>query len=135
MKKQAAFFGYRPAFILYTDGAKNAAATPDIMPELPGTDGTILYNVDTLREQLETANTPETRIELLRLLEMRSLLAQYMTRSVAHTLIYGDSAESGIPGRRAELSRNVRNGLMFFGDTDSCERPMLQALRCYRHSV
>ena len=33
MNKQAAFFGYRPAFILYTGGAKNAAATREVMPQ------------------------------------------------------------------------------------------------------
>lgn len=52
MNKQAVFFGYRPAFILYSGGEKNAAATAEVMPHLPGTDGTILYNIEMMREQL-----------------------------------------------------------------------------------
>jgi hypothetical protein len=55
MNKQAAFFGYRPAFILYTGGEKNAAATLDVMPQTPGTDGTILYNIQMLNEQLQNS--------------------------------------------------------------------------------
>lgn len=55
MIKQSAFFGYRPAFILYTGGEKNAAATPDIMPQTPRTDGTILYNIEMLNEQLQVS--------------------------------------------------------------------------------
>ena len=55
MNKQSAFFGYRPAFILYTGGEKNAAATPDTMPQTPRTDGTILYNIEMLKEQLQVS--------------------------------------------------------------------------------
>lgn len=55
MTKQSAFFGYRPAFILYSGGEKNAAATPDPWPEIPNTHGTILYNVEMLREQLKAS--------------------------------------------------------------------------------
>ena len=55
MNKQAAFFGYRPAFILYTGGAKNAAATREVMPQTPGTDGTIFYNIDLMNEQLRVS--------------------------------------------------------------------------------
>src|SRR5262245_2448852 len=52
MNKQSAFFQFRPAFILYSGGERNAAATPDVMPHTPGTDGTILYNIEMLKEQL-----------------------------------------------------------------------------------
>jgi predicted metalloprotease len=55
LNAQAGFFGYRPAFILYAGGEKNAAATPDIMPETPNTDGTILYSIEMLREQLQVS--------------------------------------------------------------------------------
>jgi hypothetical protein len=53
MNLQSAFFGYRPAFILYSGGEENAAATPEVMPHTPGTDGTILYNIDMLKVQLQ----------------------------------------------------------------------------------
>ncbi len=52
MTKQSAFFGYRPAFVLYSGGEKNAAATTEKLPQYPQTDGTILYNIDMLKEQL-----------------------------------------------------------------------------------
>jgi predicted metallopeptidase len=55
MTKQSAFFGYRPAFILYSGGEKNAAATPDAWPEIPATQGTILYNIEMLQEQLKAS--------------------------------------------------------------------------------
>ena len=52
MNLQSAFFGYRPAFILYSGGEKNAFATPEEMPQTRGTDGTIFYNLEMLKEQL-----------------------------------------------------------------------------------
>jgi hypothetical protein len=53
MFKQSAFFGYRPAIILYSGGEKNAAATPQAWPGIPNTEGTILYNIEMLQEQLQ----------------------------------------------------------------------------------
>jgi hypothetical protein len=53
MTKQSGFFGFRPAFILYRGGEKNAAATTETWPETPNTQGTILYNIEMLAEQLQ----------------------------------------------------------------------------------
>jgi predicted metalloprotease len=52
MTTQSAFFGYRPAFVLYRGGEKNAAATTERRPEYQETNGTILYNLELLTEQL-----------------------------------------------------------------------------------
>jgi hypothetical protein len=53
LNRQAAFFGYRPAFALYRGGEKNAAATTERLLETP-TDGTVLYSLDLLEEHLKT---------------------------------------------------------------------------------
>jgi hypothetical protein len=52
MTMQSKFYGYRPAFVLYSGGEKNAAAVNKTLADYPQTDGTILYNIDMLREQL-----------------------------------------------------------------------------------
>jgi hypothetical protein len=50
MTKQSGFFGYRPAFLLYSGGDKNAAATPKMSMAM--TDGTIYYSIEMMKEQL-----------------------------------------------------------------------------------
>jgi hypothetical protein len=55
MTMQSKFYGYRPAFVLYSGGEKNAAAVNKTLADYPQTDGTILYNIDMLREQLSVS--------------------------------------------------------------------------------
>lgn len=56
MAMQSAFYGYRPAFVLYSGGERNAAAVNKILAEYPQTDGTILYNIEMLQEQLSISH-------------------------------------------------------------------------------
>lgn len=53
MIEQARFFGLRPAFRLYKGGAENAFATTQT--DLPGTQGTIMYQLGLLRGQLTSS--------------------------------------------------------------------------------
>ena len=53
MIEQSRFFGYRPAFVLYSGGVENAVATTHV--ELPGTQGTILYQLGLLQSQLKAS--------------------------------------------------------------------------------
>jgi len=55
MLTQSAFYGLRPAFALYDAPEKNAFATPDVLPDYPGTDGTICYHLQWLRDQLKSS--------------------------------------------------------------------------------
>lgn len=50
MIAQSKFFGLRPAFLLYSGSNQNAFATADTL--MPGTNGTILYNLPFLKSQL-----------------------------------------------------------------------------------
>ncbi|UXX84547.1 hypothetical protein [Roseovarius pelagicus] len=52
---QSRFFRVRPAFFVYSGGIQNALATPEVFPQTPGTDGTILYQLDLLTEHLNSA--------------------------------------------------------------------------------
>ncbi|MEI4194485.1 hypothetical protein [Roseovarius sp. E0-M6] len=55
LQAQSAFFGVRPAFYVYAQGIQNAMATQQTFPSTPGTDGTILYQLDLLEAHLTSA--------------------------------------------------------------------------------
>jgi hypothetical protein len=55
LKAQSQFFQVRPAFYVYSGGAQNAMATPEVFAATPGTDGTVLYQLDLLNEHLTSA--------------------------------------------------------------------------------
>ncbi len=55
LQAQSRFFRLRPAFFVYSGGIQNAMATPEVFPQTPGTDGTVLYQLDLLTEHLNSA--------------------------------------------------------------------------------
>jgi predicted metalloprotease len=54
LRKQAKLFQLVPAFFVFTDHVKNAFATPYKFPDYPRSDGSILYGVDMMMDQLDT---------------------------------------------------------------------------------
>ncbi len=52
MKKQQKLYVLRPAFYLFTDKIKNAFATTKKFPEFPTSDGSIVYGIELMKEQL-----------------------------------------------------------------------------------
>ena len=77
---QSAFFGVRPAFYLYSDGIQNAMATPEIFPQTPGTDGTVLYQMDLLSDHLTSAHWGG------------SIVAGVIAHEFAHIMQFSDPA-------------------------------------------
>lgn len=52
LNNQSKFFGYRPAFRLFEGPHQNAMATPKIFAEAPQAEGTILYHLETLKDNI-----------------------------------------------------------------------------------
>ncbi len=52
MKKQQQLYILKPAFYIFTDLIKNAFATTRKFPEYPASDGSIVYGIELMKEQL-----------------------------------------------------------------------------------
>ena len=112
MLMQSAFYGYRPAFVLYSGGEKNAAAVNKTLPDYPQTDGTILYNIDMLREQLSVSRWGG------------SILAGVIAHEVAHIYQYHNDYYSRLLGldhtvKFIELHADFLSGFYMGGKSSS----------------
>lgn len=114
MSMQSAFYGYRPAFVLYSGGEKNAAAVNKTLADYPQTDGTILYNIDMLREQLSVSRWGG------------SILAGVIAHEFAHIYQYHNDYYSRLLGldqtvKFVELHADFLSGFYMGGKSGSIE--------------